>query len=221
VVAGPESGPRLRQPLNREKVLAAAIELADEGGLAAVTMRRLGKRLGVEAMSLYNHVVKKDDIVDGISELVLAEIELPALGDDWKAAMRLRADSFREVLSRHPWLAQAETRSHPGPATLRYADWVLGCLRRAGLSPDMAARAFWILDSYIYGFVSQKATLDSAGPAAAEQGEYTRSLPAEQYPYLVEASVTYSSGPGWDFDHEFRFGLDLILEALDRQIIPS
>jgi len=124
-------------------------------------------------------------------------------------------------LSRHPWVAALTgARSHPGPATLRYADWVLGCLRRAGFAPDLASRAFWVLDSYIYGFVSQEASLASGGSAAAEQGEYTRSLPAEQYPHLVEASVQYAAGPGWDFDDEFGFGLELILEALERRLNP-
>jgi AcrR family transcriptional regulator len=208
--------------LDRDQVLLAAIDLADEKGLDAVTMRRLGERLGVEAMSLYNHVANKDDILDGIADKVLGEIELPAPSDDWKTAMRQRAKSVRDVLSLHPWAAALTgTRVRPGPATLRYADWVLGCLRRAGFTPDLAARAFWVLDSYIYGFVTQQASLGLEGSASAEQGEYTRSLPAEQYPYLVEASVNYAAGPVWDFDDEFLFGLDLILEALDRRIIPS
>ena len=216
------SGSTSRPPLDRQQVLAAAMALADEEGLAAVSMRRLGERLGVEAMSLYNHVANKEDIMDGIADAVLDSIELPSDCADWKDAMRRRAASLRTVLSQHPWAAAlAGTRSRPGPVTLRYADWVLGCLRRAGFSPDMVSRAFWVLDSYIYGFVSQEATLASAGPAAEEQGEYTRSQPVEEYPYLIEASKTYAAGPGWDFDEEFAFGLDMILEALDRQLNPS
>lgn len=219
MTARPRSGSRSRPPLNREQVLAAAIDLADEEGLAAVTMRRLGERLGVEAMSLYNHVANKDDIVDGIADAVLGSIELPSDCADWKASMRQRADSLRKVLARHPWAAAlTDTRSRPGPATLRYSDWVLGCLRRAGFSPDMASRAFWVLDSYIYGFVSQEASVVAEGSVAAEQGEYTRSLPSEEHPYLIEASMAYAAGPGWDFDEEFRFGLELILEGLDRRI---
>jgi AcrR family transcriptional regulator len=185
-------------------------------------MRRLGERLGVEAMSLYNHVVNKDDVLDGMEDAVLGEIELPADGIDWKVAMRQRAVSFRAVLSRHPWSASLiGTRVHPGPATLSYANWMLGCLRRAGFTPEVAARAFWVLDSYIYGFVTQQSSLTLEEAASKEASEYTRSLPAEDYPYLVEAAVGYAAGPGWDFDDEFRFGLELILEALDRRIIPS
>jgi AcrR family transcriptional regulator len=219
VGARPRSDQRPRPPLNRQQVLAAAIALADEEGLAAVSMRRLGERLGVEAMSLYNHVANKDDIVDGIADAVLDLIELPSDCADWKVAMRRRAASLRIVLSQHPWAAALTgTRSRPGPVTLRYADWVLGCLMKAGFSPDMASRAFWVLDSYIYGFVSQEAILASAGPAADEQGEYTRSQSVEEYPYLIEASKAYAAGPGWDFDEEFAFGLDLVLDAHDRQL---
>ena len=213
----PRPGAKSRLPLNREQVLAAAIALADEEGLDSVSMRRLGERLGVEAMSLYNHVANKDSLLDGMADVVLGEIELPANGANWKTAMRQRAFSVRKALTRHPWAAiLIGTRAHPGPATLRYSDWVLGCLRTAGFTPDIAIRAFWVLDAYIYGFITQQASLGLEGPDSAEAGEYTRSLPAEQYPYLVEAAVTYGDGSGWDFDEEFGFGLELILEALER-----
>lgn len=216
-----EPGAKSRPPLSGEQVVAAAIELADDEGLGAVTMRRLGERLGVEAMSLYNHVANKDSLLDGMENAVLSEVELPAVDADWKSAMRRRAVSFREALSRHPWAAALiGTRAYSGPATLRYSDWVLGCLRRAGFGPDMASRAYWVIDSYIVGFGIQQATVGLIEPSADEAGEYTRSLPVEQYPYLVEASVTYAEGSGWDFDEEFLRGLDLILEALER-IIPS
>lgn len=215
----PQPGTKPRPPLNREQVLAVAIDLADEEGLDSVSMRRLGERLGVEAMSLYNHVANKDSLLDGMTDIVLGEIELPAAGVDWKTSMRQRAFSIREVLSRHPWVAALiGTRTHPGPATLRYADWVLGRLRTAGFTPDLAMRAFWVLDSYIYGFVTQQASLGLQGPDSAEASAYTRGLPAEQYPHLVEAAVTYADGSGWDFDEEFGFGLELILEALGRRL---
>jgi AcrR family transcriptional regulator len=209
-------GAKPRPPLNREQVLAAAIRLADEQGLEAVSMRRLGERLGVEAMSLYNHVANKDSLLDGMEDAVLGEIPLPADTSDWKTAMRRRAVSFREVLSRHPWSAALiGTRAHPGQEALRYADWVLGCLRRAGFESDLAQRAFWVIDAYIYGFVTQQASLGMDEGTAEEAGEYTRSLPMEEYPYLVEASLRYAEGPGWDFDQEFRWGLDLLLDSLD------
>ncbi len=208
-----------RRPLNREQVLRAAVGLVDEAGLDALTMRRLGERLGVEAMSLYNHVTNKEDIVDGIAETVLLEIELPADAGDWRSAMRRRAVSVREVLSRHPWATNLiGNTAHPGEATLRYADWVLGCLMKAGFSADLAMRAFWIIDSYIFGFINQQASL---GPESDEAGEHTRAQSADDYPYLIEASTTYAAGPGWDFDKEFIFGLDLILEALERRRVDG
>ena len=214
----PRPGAKSRPPLNREHVLAAAVDLADAEGLEAVTMRRLGERLGVEAMSLYNHVANKDDLLDGMEDAVLGEIDLAEERADWKTAMRQRAVSVREVLSRHPWSAALiGTRTRPGPEALRYADRVLGCLRTAGFAPDLAQRAFWVLDAYIYGFVTQQANLGMEEGTAAEAGEYTRSLPAREYPYLVEASMHYAEGPGWDFDEEFAFGLELILEGLERR----
>ena len=123
-------------------------------------MRRLGERLGVEAMSLYNHVANKEDLLVGMADTVLSEVELPAEGVDWKTAMRRRAVSVREVLVRHPWAAVLiGALPRPGPATLRYTDSVLGSLRRAGFTPDMASRAFWMLDSYIYGFARQQSNV--------------------------------------------------------------
>src|SRR5438309_7553744 len=149
-----------RSPLGRERVLLAAVALADEHGIASLSMRRLGDVLGVEAMSLYNHVANKDELLDGMVDLVFSEIDLPVGGTDWKTAMRERAQSARQALGRHPWvIVLMSTRTSPGPATLRHHDAVIGTLRAAGFSVTLAAHTFSALDSYIYGFALQEATL--------------------------------------------------------------
>src|SRR5215467_12145207 len=156
-----EPGATTRVPLSRERVLETAIALADEGGLAGLTMRKLAQQLGVEAMSLYNHVANKEDLLDGMVDLVFAEIGLPAHGTDWKAALRQRAIGTRAALERHRWaIGLMESRSQPGTANLRHHDAVLGCLREAGFSIAMAAHAYSVLDSYIYGFTLNKQSLD-------------------------------------------------------------
>src|SRR5438270_1645157 len=173
VSAQANARPEPRIPLNRDRVLRAALALADEGGIEALTMRRLGQALGVEAMSLYNHVANKDDVLDGLVDAVFSEIDLPCDGGDWKTAMRRRAISAREVLGRHRWaIGLMESRANPGPATLRHHDSVLRCLREAGFSIAMAAHAYSALDSYIYGFALQQASLPFAtGEQAAEVAE--------------------------------------------------
>jgi AcrR family transcriptional regulator len=212
----PRSEPRA--PLNRERVLRAAISLADEAGIDALTMRRLGERLGVEAMSLYNHVANKEDLLVGMGDTILGEIELPAEDVDWKTAMRRRAVSARDVFVRHPWaVVLIDTRAHPGPAALRYADSVLGSLMRAGFTPNMASRAFWVLDSYVYGSARQQSNVQLQEAADPTSAQATRELPPETYPYLVEAALSYASGPGWNTEDEFEFGLEMILEGLERR----
>ena len=145
-------------------MLGAAVVLADEDGIESLTMRELGLRLGVEAMSLYNHVANKDDILDGMVDLVVSEIDLPSDAVDWKEAMRRRAISAQAVFSRHPWASGLiDSRESSGPARLRYFDWVVGTLRRAGFTLEMAARAFSLLDSYIYGFGRQQLNMSAGG----------------------------------------------------------
>lgn len=210
-----------RGPLNRERVLGAAIRLADEAGVESMTMRKLAKELGVEAMSLYNHVANKDDILDGIVEIVFSEIELPPTGVDWRAAMRQRAISTREALSRHRWaIGLMESRMTPGPANIRLHDSVLGCLRQAGFSVEMAVHAYSVQDSYIYGFALQEkgfALQRNSLPVDAESLAKTmlRQLPANDYPYIAEAVGSYVTGSGYEFADEFEFELDLILDALE------
>src|SRR5439155_16688533 len=149
-----------RIPLSRQRVLETAIRLADHGGLESLSMRKLGQELGVEAMALYYHFANKDEVLDGIVDLVFSEIELPAVGRDWKAPTRRRAISLRDVLARHRWaIGLMESRRNPGPANLRHHDAVLGSLRASGFSVEMTAHAYSVLDGYIYGFALTKTNL--------------------------------------------------------------
>jgi AcrR family transcriptional regulator len=221
IAEGAESSVEPRVPLSRERVLRAAIRLADEAGVESLTMRKLAKALGVEAMSLYNHVANKDDILDGIVEIVFSEIELPRAGIDWKTAMRQRAISTREALSRHRWaVGLMESRMSPGPANVRLHDSVLGCLRHAGFSVETAVHAYSLQDSYIYGFALQEtgfALQRNTLPADEESlsGTMLRQLPANEYPYIAEIVGGYVTQSGYQFADEFEFGLDLILDALE------
>jgi AcrR family transcriptional regulator len=207
-----------RAPLSRERVLRAALVLADEGGIESLTMRRLGQALQVEAMSLYNHIAGKDDILDGIVDLVFSEIVVPSDIAGWKTAMRQRAISARDALTRHPWATSLmQSRTKPGPATLRHHDAVIGSLREAGFTIDMAAHAFSVMDGYIYGFALQQVNLPShtSEESAALADSILRELPAEKYPHLAEMIVEHALKPGYDYADEFAFGLDLILDGLE------
>jgi AcrR family transcriptional regulator len=212
-----EHAPRI--PLNRERVLHAAVALADESGSESLSMRKLGEAVGVEAMSLYHHVANKDDLLDGMINVVFGEIELPSDCEDWKGAMRQRALSARRVLTRHGWAIRfMETRTSPGAATLRHHDAVLGCLRNAGFSIALAAHAFSLLDSYIYGFALQERSLpfDTPQQTAELAQEILARFPVNEYPHLAELTTEHVRQPGYDYGNEFAFGLDLILEGLER-----
>jgi AcrR family transcriptional regulator len=210
--------------LTRERVLRAAISLADQDGIESLSMRKLGKRLGVEAMSLYNHVRNKVDMLDGMVDVVFREIDLPMDGMDWRTAMRQRAISARQALLRHPWaIGLMESRATPGPATLRHHDAVLGSLRKAGFSVDLAAHAYSILDGYIYGFTLTELTLPF--PKSGEVAEVAENLlegfgPGE-YPYLTEMAVDRAMKPGYNYGDEFEYGLDLILDGIMRVRRPE
>ena len=207
-----------RAPLSRDQVLRAAVTLADEGGIGALSMRKLGQALGVEAMSLYNHVAGKGDLLDGMIDVVFGEIGLPD-GDGWQQAMRRRAISAREVLGRHHWaIGLMESRRSPGPATLRHHDAVLGCLREAGFPVELTAHAYSLLDSYIYGFALQEASLpfDTGEEAAQVAQDISAMMPGGEYPYLTEMAVVHVLQPGYQYGQEFETGLDLILDALER-----
>jgi AcrR family transcriptional regulator len=215
----PDDVPAPRTPLNRERVLLAAIALADENGIESLTMRKLGKAVGVEAMSVYNHVANKEDLLDGMIDVVFREIELPSRQDSWQTAMRQRAISIRTALSRHRWaIGLMESRTSPGPATLRHHDAVIGCLREAGFSVELAAHAYSALDSYIYGFALQERGLPFSTPAessAIAQAMLAR-FPADEYPHLAELTLGHVLQAGYDYGNEYGFGLDLILDGLER-----
>ena len=208
-------------PLSRRRVLDAAVALADRDGVGALSMRKLAQELGVEAMSLYHHVAGKDAILDGIVDVVFAEIELPSGEGGWKAAMRRRAVSAREALRRHPWAtALMESRSTPGPANLRHHDAVLGVLRNAGFSVELAAHAYSLLDAYIYGFALQESSLpfDTPEETAEVASSIMDGFPADAFPYLTEIAVEHVLQPGYDYGNEYRFGLELILDGLERAL---
>lgn len=215
----PELGAEARAPLSKERVLRAAIDLADRGGIATLSMRKLAQALGVEAMSLYNHVANKDAMLDGMVDAVFDEIGLPSRDVDWRTAMRQRAIAAREVLGRHPWaIGLMESRGRPGPATLRHHDAVIGCLREAGFTVTMAAHAYSVLDSYIYGFALQQASLPFTTPeeTAGMAESLLKQFPVDAYPHLAEFTMQHVLRPGYDYANEFAFGLDLILDGLER-----
>ena len=204
-----------RAPLSRERVLRAAVALADQSGLETLTMRRLGQQLGVEAMSLYNHVANKDDILDGIVDLVLGDIEVPPTGTGWKTAMRHRAISAHEVLLAHPWAALLiMSRFNIGPGMTRYLDATLGRLREGGFSIEGALDAWHTLDSHIYGFTLQELGLPfEADEAPQVSADVLGQLSADEFPHVVEV-ITHVMASGRVED--FEFGLDLILDGLER-----
>lgn len=212
----PNSPPRT--PLSRERVLRAAIAVADQVGLESLTMRRLGTHLGVEAMSLYKHVANKDDLLDGIVDMVVSEIDLPPTEADWKTAMRERASSARQVLTKHPWaIGMMESRATMGPTALRYVDAVIGSLLAGGFSVAMAAHAFVVLDSFIYGFVVQEMGMpvDGTDETVDRTGAMLQTFADNPYPHLAAVVAVHVDGPGFDYATEFEFGLELILDALE------
>ncbi len=208
---------RRRKPLNRDQVLRAAILLADEGGLESVSMRKLGQVLRVEAMSLYKHVANKDDILDGIADLVMGDFEVPSSDAEWNAAIRRSAISAHQVLLGHPWASSLiESRLNAGPTRLRYLDAVIGVLSAAGFSMQIVIRAVMALDSHTYGFVLQELAwpfdVENASEMAAS---FARGLPAGDYPNLLAMAEMVTTAPrGVPVD--FEFGLDLILDGLER-----
>ncbi|MCX5934594.1 MAG: TetR/AcrR family transcriptional regulator C-terminal domain-containing protein [Pseudanabaena sp. LacPavin_0818_WC45_MAG_42_6] len=203
-------------PLSRERILLAAMRLADEGGIEALSMRKLAQELGVKAMSLYNHVADKDDLLNGIVDIVVGEIEVPLLDIEWKTAMRRRATSAHEMLLRHPWAAIAlMSRMNVGPMMLRYIDATLGCLREAGFSFEMADHAWNAIDSHIYGFTLQELNFPIRETDYSEAAAMGLSLiPADKYPYMNQLTHYVMDGR-YDGIHNFEFGLELIIHGLD------
>lgn len=191
--------------------------LADRHGIESLSMRTLGQQLGVEAMSLYNHIQNKGDMLDGMVDIVFGQIELPSDDVDWRAAMRQRAISAHQVLLRHPWaVGFMESRLRPGPANLRHHDAVLGRLRKAGFPIAMAAHAYSVLDGYIYGFTLTELGLPFRGSEVVDVGRNMLSqFPTATYPYLAEM-IEHAIRPGYTYEAEFEYGLDLILAGIAR-----
>jgi AcrR family transcriptional regulator len=201
-------------------VLQAALQVADDGGFRSLSMRRVAAKLGVEAMSLYNHVAGKEDIVDGLVDIVFGEIDVPAPGSvDWKTAMRERAISVRAALNRHRWaVGHMEGRMAPGPANVANHNAVMGCLREGGFAFRDAVHAYSVMDAYIYGFALQERGLpfDVAEQTAQVMRKQAANVPSmNDFPYLVEIAAELEKS-GYDYDTEFLFGLDLILDGLER-----
>lgn len=211
---------RKRAPLTRERIVGAAVSLADGADLAAVTMRAVAAELGVEAMSLYNHVANRAALVGGMIDAVFGEIELPGPDVPWRDGVRALAGSTRDALRRHPWaIGVMDSRRDPGPATLRHHDAALGLLRRAGFSVHGAVRAIGALDGYVYGSVLAEQSLPVGADRTVRDAaaEAVLSVSAADYPYLVEAAAAHA-GPGSEdsgFDAQFAFGLELIVGGLE------
>lgn len=211
-----------RVPLSRQRALAVAVEVADDSGLGGLTMRKLAAALGVEAMSLYYHVANKEDILDGMVDLVFGEIELPSGESDWKTEMRERAVSARQALMAHPWAVPLmDSRSNAGPSILRHHNAVIGSLRQAGFSLEMAAHAFSLLDSYIFGFVLQDTNLpfETLEELEAVATSIMDQFPVDDYPYFVELTVDHVLKPGYSYSDEFLFGLEFILDGLEARLV--
>jgi AcrR family transcriptional regulator len=217
----PEPIPQIPQipqlGLSRERVLDAALRMADREGIEALSMRKLAQELGVKAMSLYNHVTNKDDILDAIVDIVISEIEVPDLGLDWKTAMRQRAISAHAVLLRHPWMTTTMvSRVNKGAAMLRYVDATLGCLHEAGFSLEMADYAWNAIDNHIYGFTLQELNFPFEAREYGEKAKnYISLIPCDRYPYLNQLAQNVMEGR-YNGIYDFEFGLALILDGLER-----
>ena len=208
-----------RAPMSRDRVLDAAIGLADAGGIESLTMRRLAQELGVEAMTLYYYVANKDEILNGIADLIVGEIELPPSGADWKAAIRKTAISANQVLLRHPWAANLVlSASGFSQARMQYMNALLGCLREAGFSPEMTDLAYHALESHIMGFTLWVVgmNLGSDEDVAALASDFLREFPRDELPHLAEHIEQHMKPRDPDDEGAFAFGLDLLLDGLER-----
>jgi AcrR family transcriptional regulator len=213
-----------RSRLSRERVLRVALAHADAGGLEALSMRKLAEELGVAPMALYRHVANKEDLIDGMVDVVFGEIGPPPSGTEWSTAMRHRAISVRDALGRHRWaIGLMESRRNPGPANLRHHDAVIGSLRASGFDMAMAAHAYSLLDAYIYGFALTKMNLpfDTTTDIAEMAETMLEPFPPGEYPNLADFITEHAMKPGYDFADEFEYGLDVILEGLERARDPA
>jgi AcrR family transcriptional regulator len=206
-----------RVPLTRARIVEAAVALADAGGFPSLSMRNLADELGAGTMALYRHVANKEDLLDGMVDVVFGEIYPPAISGAWKRELRERGISARAAMQRHPWaVGLMETRMHPGPASATHHDATMGCLREAGFPFRAAVHAYNVLDAYLYGFALQEATIPfETSEGSAEMARTTVGERGDEYPYLAEVVREFAER-GYDYTEEFEFGLDLILDALER-----
>ena len=206
-----------RTSLSRDRIVEAAVALAESGGFDSLSMRSLAAELGAAPMALYRHVTNKEDLLDGMVDLVFAEMYPPAIGGDWKAELRERGISARAALQRHRWaVGLMETRMHPGPASAIHHNATMGCLREAGFPFREAVHAYNLLDSYTYGFALQEQTIPFETPEeSAEMAKTTVGERGDEFPYLAEVAMELAER-GYDYTEEFEFGLDFVLDGLDR-----
>lgn len=211
-----------RHPLTGHRIVEAAVAVADRGGLTAVSMRNVGRELGVEAMSLYHHVASKEALLDDLADWIFSRIELPDEREPWREGMVKRATSARDVLASHPWaLGLIESRSNPGPALMRHHNGVIGCLRGGGFPVALASHTFSVIDAYVYGFVltEQNLPFDSSAAAGAEDFAAGVAVLIKEYPHLAELVEELASG--YIFAAEFDYGLDVILDEIERRVDAS
>jgi AcrR family transcriptional regulator len=208
-----------RRPLSRDKVVAVAVALADRGGIESVSMRALARKSRVVPMALYKHVANKEDLLDGMIDVVFGEVDFPINRADWRTAMRQRAMSMRDALLRHRWaIGLMESRTRPGPANLRHHNLVMLCLREAGFPFRTAIHAYYAMDSYIYGSLLQQKYLPFETPEESAEVVAEMMAPpslAEEYPYLAEVVVELAKR-GFDYKEEFESGLNLVLDGIAR-----
>lgn len=209
------------RPLSKPRIVEAAVEVADHGGFAAISMRNVGRQLGVEAMSLYHHIANKDALLDALADWVFAQIELPVAADSWQDGMRRRAGSARRVLVDHPWaLTLIDSRSDPGPALLRHHDAVIGCLRGGGFSIDLAARAFSVIDAYVYGFALTERNLPFDPSTTTDAVDFAAEVTPllSGYPHLAELVQHLTASGEYSFSGQFEDGLEIILDELGHRV---
>lgn len=205
--------------LSRDRIISAAATVADDGGLAAVSMRKVAEELGVQAMSLYHHVASKEEILDGLADWIFTQIHLPKIDAPWRIAMTDRALSARSVLFRHGWgLGLIESRRNPGPAVLTHHDAVLGCLLTNGFSMRLASHAFSVLDAYVFGFVVTELSLPFSPDEGVAEFAQDLELPFDEYPHMARMLTELVFTEQYDFAAEFPYGLDLILDQLEQRL---
>ena len=213
-----ERGTPEKMRLSRARILKEAVAIADREGLDALTMRKLASGFDVVPMAIYKHVANKEDMLDGMVDVIFSEVELPREDVDWKTATRERAISARKVLARHPWaIGMTESRMKPGEANLRHREAVIGCFRRGGFPIAMAIHASSVVDSYLYGFLLQERSLpfDSTEELGEQAQGMLDQFPSDDFPYLAETIAEVINAEAWEFANEFEFGLDLILDGLE------